>query len=192
MLSERQQEIIQATIKLISEKGIQGFTTKSLSAEIGISEPAIYRHFSGKTEILLTMLKQFQAFMEGNLIRIANSENIACGKINAFLNELLTLFTENPAYVSVVFSDEIYSNEKLLSDKISEIMENVNLKFAEIISEGQKNGEIKQDMNTQHIVLIIKGSIRVLVKKWKKSGCAFDLKTEAASLLKSIENLIKA
>lgn len=191
MLSERQQEIIQATIKLISEKGIQGFTTKSLSAEIGISEPAIYRHFSGKTEILHTMLEQFQASLNKNILQISDSENNAFEKINAILNKLLTHFTENPSYVSVIFSDEIYSNEKTLSNKISEIMEIINSKFAKIISQGQDNGEIRQDIQLEYIGLIIIGSIRLLVKKWKKSDCAFNLKKEGKNLLLSIETLTK-
>jgi len=191
MLSERQQEIIQATIKLISEKGIQGFTTKNLSAEIGISEPAIYRHFLGKTEILHTMLEQFQVSLSENLMQIVQSEFKAIEKINAILNQLLTRFTENPSYVSVIFSDEIYSNEKTLADKISEIMETMNNIFEYIISQGQENKEIRDDVQSQHIVLMIKGSIRLLVKKWKKSDCAFDLKKEASKLMSSIEELIK-
>jgi len=191
MLSDRQQEIIEATIKLISEKGIQGFTTKNLSAEIGISEPAIYRHFTGKTEILHTMLEQFQVSLSENLMQIVKSDFKAIEKINAILNQLLTRFTENPSYVTVIFSDEIYSNEKTLADKISEIMETMNKLFEYIISQGQENKEIRKDVQSQHIVLMIKGSIRLLVKKWKKNDCAFDLKKEASKLLSSIEELIK-
>lgn len=191
MLSERQEEIIQATIKLISENGIQGFTTKSLAAEIGISEPAIYRHFSGKTEILLKMLEQFQMFMGENVIRLTNSEQGSYKKITSILNQLLTLFTENSSYVSVIFSDEIYSNEKILSDKIWEIMEMISSKFEEFIKQGQINEEIRRDIDSKHIVLMIKGSIRLLVKKWKKNDCSFDLKKEGAVLLQTIEKLIK-
>ena len=54
MLTERQQEILDKSIEIISRKGIQGLTIKNLSKEIGISEPAIYRHFESKTDILLT------------------------------------------------------------------------------------------------------------------------------------------
>lgn len=191
MLSDRQQEIIEATIKLISEKGIQGFTTKNLSAEIGISEPAIYRHFTGKTEILHTMLEQFQVSLSENLMQIVKSDFKAIEKINAIINQLLTRFTENPSYVTVIFSDEIYSNEKTLADKISELMETMNKLFEYIISQGQENKEIRKDVQSQYIVLMIKGSIRLLVKKWKKNDCAFDLKKEATNLLSSIEKLIK-
>ena len=57
MMTKRQEEITKEAIKLISEKGIQGLTIKNLSKRIGISEPAIYRHFEGKTDILLKLLE---------------------------------------------------------------------------------------------------------------------------------------
>ena len=59
MLTVRQQEIVEKSIRLISEKGIQGFTIKNLAKSVGISEPAIYRHFESKIEILITILNQF-------------------------------------------------------------------------------------------------------------------------------------
>ena len=59
MMTKRQEEITKEAIKLISEKGIQGLTIKNLSKRIGISEPAIYRHFEGKTDILLNLLLRF-------------------------------------------------------------------------------------------------------------------------------------
>lgn len=44
----RQKQIIQQSIQLIADKGIQGLTIKNISKSIGISEPAIYRHFDNK------------------------------------------------------------------------------------------------------------------------------------------------
>ncbi len=59
-LSSRQLQIIDASIHLISEGGIQELTMKNLSRELGISEPAIYRHFESKQKILITMLESFK------------------------------------------------------------------------------------------------------------------------------------
>ena len=43
---------MESALGLIAEKGIQGLTIKNLSKKIGISEPAIYRHFDSKSSIL--------------------------------------------------------------------------------------------------------------------------------------------
>ncbi len=62
-LTIRQEEIINASIEIISEKGIQNLTIKNLSKAIGISEPAIYRHFDCKMDILLTILSKFENYI---------------------------------------------------------------------------------------------------------------------------------
>ncbi len=66
--TERQQQIVETAIKLIADKGIQNLTTKNLAEEIGISEPAIYRHFSNKLEILKAVITNFQIKMKPALV----------------------------------------------------------------------------------------------------------------------------
>ncbi len=60
MLSKRQEQIIEESVRIIDEKGIQGFTIKNLSKAIGISEPAIYRHFESKFQIFVEILDGFK------------------------------------------------------------------------------------------------------------------------------------
>ena len=55
----RQIEIINAATELMNQGGIQQLTTKSLAEKIGFSEPAIYRHFKNKTDILSSVLNYF-------------------------------------------------------------------------------------------------------------------------------------
>jgi AcrR family transcriptional regulator len=64
MQTERQVQIIEVAMKLIADKGIQGFTIKNLSKEIGVSKPAIYRHFKSKTDILINILNSFKEMSE--------------------------------------------------------------------------------------------------------------------------------
>lgn len=50
--TDRQAEIVAAAFTLIAQNGVQELTIKNLGAAIGESEPAIYRHFASKREIL--------------------------------------------------------------------------------------------------------------------------------------------
>ena len=57
--TSRQIEIMEAATARIDKHGIQNLTIKNLAADIGLSEPALYRHFKGKNEILLSLLNYF-------------------------------------------------------------------------------------------------------------------------------------
>ena len=45
---------MEAATNRISKYGIQNLTIKTLAEDMGLSEPALYRHFKVKNEILLT------------------------------------------------------------------------------------------------------------------------------------------
>src|SRR5512138_3726344 len=54
--TERQKQIMDASLKLIAEEGIVAFTTKKLANAVNISEPALYRHFENKEDILSQLI----------------------------------------------------------------------------------------------------------------------------------------
>lgn len=54
----RDQEILQAATKLFYERGFHAVGVDEIGERTGITGPAIYRHFSGKDEILATLFDQ--------------------------------------------------------------------------------------------------------------------------------------
>lgn len=50
---ERREQLIAAAVRLIGTLGIHGTTVSKISAQVGLSEMAAYRHFASKDEILM-------------------------------------------------------------------------------------------------------------------------------------------
>lgn len=191
MISERQQEIIEATVELINNKGIQGFTIKNIAKIVGVSEPAIYRHFDSKTAILVTLLDLLKANSSqiyGNKLDLEGSVVLRIEKI--FENHFQT-FTKMPSLSSVVFSEELFRNDKSLTEKISEIIDFNSKIFLDIIVEGQKRGELRNDVEATYMVTMLMGSLRLFVKKWQFSKFDFDLISNGKLLTSSLIRLIE-
>ncbi len=183
MLSERQQQIIEESVKIIDKKGIQGLTIKNLSKAIGISEPGIYRHFESKTEILLSILNNFKemALMLSEMME--TYEATAVEKISFMFTKMLELFSETPSMVSVIFSEEIFKNEEILKNKIVEILNLHAQTLENIILKGQSEKNVREDIDKKSLALIAMGSLRLLVKKWDMNNHNFNLNTEGNKLI---------
>ena len=191
MLSDRQQQIIDESIKLIDSKGIQGFTIKNLSKEVGISEPGIYRHFENKFAILSAILDSFKRNIFENQIVSLNKSKDPLEKLKLFANKIFEIFIQNPALITVIFSEEIYQNEKELSYKVNEIQVfNENL-IASFLVELRQDKKLPGHVNIDSFILMFFGSIRLLAKKWKTSDYSFDLKAKGNELLSSLLDIIK-
>ena len=189
MLSERQLQIISESITIIDSKGIQGLTIKNLSKAIGISEPGIYRHFTSKTEILLTMLDSFKETAIKLAKLLESHEASAPQKLDLLFSKLLEFLTETPAIVSVIFSEEIFKNEEVLKMKIVEILNFQSKTVEKIISDGQHNNELRKDIDNKSLALMAMGSLRLLVKKWDMNNHNFKLTTEGKKLIDNLKKI---
>jgi len=188
-LSERQKEIIKASLEIIAENGIQSLTIKNLSKKIGLVESAIYRHYESKTQILIAILDTITG--ETKLNDGQEVESIISFIEKRFKNHFLT-FTENPALVSVVFAEDLFQNEPLLVEKTKAKVEKSISEMAKLIKVGQQKGEIRNDIDYEQVSIMINGSVRMLVKQWKMSGYSFDLIQKGSKLIKSLKLLIKS
>ena len=190
MFTSRQSEIINAAIELIAEEGIQKLTIKNLSAKVHLTEGAIYRHFTSKMDILLGILELFKKQKDELIARIADKNLSSLDQLKENFEQHFIQFSSKPALAAIIFAEEIFQNDKQLSESIVSIMEKHQKVLESIIEKGQKNDEIRNDIPREQLALIILGSIRLIVAKWHLFGYQFDLKKEGMELYFSINKMI--
>ncbi len=189
--TDRQTEIIEVALEIINKKGIQGLTIKNISKKIGISEPAIYRHFASKTDILLGVLSNFKEMAAMLSEMMENYNGAASEKISFLFSRMLDLFSETPSMVSVIFSEEIFKNDELLKSKIVEVVNLHTHTIENIILKGQSENNMRTDIGATNLALIAMGSFRLLVKKWDLNDHNFNLKEEGKNLLEILNRIMK-
>ncbi|HCX98991.1 MAG TPA: TetR/AcrR family transcriptional regulator [Bacteroidales bacterium] len=191
MLTARQQEIIDVSLELISTTGIQGFTIKNLAKKIGISEPAIYRHYENKISILLAILDYFKSRSESLFVKQVNESDSSLVRIEKIFQGHFNAFEKTPSLVNVIFSEEIFRNEPILQERITDIMDRNSGVIKAIVAEGQARGEIKAEIESKYLTLIILGSLRMMVKRWQMGDKSFNHSEEVSKLFNTIKNLIE-
>jgi AcrR family transcriptional regulator len=189
-MSDRQQQIIEVSLELIAESGIQGLTIKNLARKIGFSESAIYRHYENKIQILVAILNYFKENTERLFAAELNSDKDALLKINhLFLNQFI-IFTRSPSLVAVIFSEELFRNEPILVERVSEIMNSSFNVLIQIIKDGQEKGEVRTDVESEYLALVVMGSLRLFVKQWQMLNHSFDLIKKGYEFSNSIKTLL--
>lgn len=62
------QALVEATLKLVTERGPQGFTLSEAAKEAGVTPAAVYRHFAGRDDLIAEAARQgyeiFASLME--------------------------------------------------------------------------------------------------------------------------------
>ena len=189
--TQRQIEIIHASKELIGKKGLQNLTTKNLAKKMSFSEPALYRHFKDKTSILKALLLFNREILKGEIFKIFESDESSLVKFQKILKFKFGHIKKNPALVMIIFSETSFQYSSILSSVVSKIMEQRSKKIIKLLEEGQKNNEIRNDVEAEQLATIIMGGIRKTILSWKLGGFKSDLSLEGEKLWITINKLIK-
>jgi AcrR family transcriptional regulator len=189
-LTSRQQQIIEASTDLIALRGIQEMTMKKIAERVGISEPAIYRHFASKNEILNALLETFGRENEAIFEQAARGEGRTLDRLSSAFDSLLLRFAERPAIASVIFAEDIFRNDPRLVETLHAIQERSRRRLLAIVETGIVRGELRQEVPADQMCLILMGALRLLVLRWRFSACRFDLVAAGRDLWASIRLLI--
>jgi len=192
MFTKRQQNIIQSAIELIAQEGIQKLTIKNLSAKVGVTEGAIYRHFTSKLDILMGILSLFEKSTSDLIAVIEKNPAEPLKQLEMLFKEHFVQFKQNPAVASVIFSEELFLNERQLSEKVYQIMQNTQRTIEGIIQKGQEQGIFRNDILPDQLALLFVGALRLTVTRWRLSQFSFDLQKEGDRLWETILNIIQS
>lgn len=189
-MTARQQDIINAAINIISREGFQDLTTKHLAELVGVSEAALYRHFDSKTDLLHKILEYFQSLAQDAMGNIHNEICDPLEQVKAFVINRYKLFMDNPDLAKVMFSEEIFQNDRSLAEHNLSIMHVHRDQLLKSIRQAQKQGQIRNDLEPIQLFRIIVGSMRLLVTQWQLCGYQFELKQEGEKLWDTIIKII--
>jgi len=188
--TKRQQQIIDNAIDIIANQGMKYLTTKNLAEKVGVTEPALYRHFKDKNEILYAILHYFDVSSDFVLTSEELNSLKALDKIQKFLFDRYKLFSDKPSLAKIMFSEAFFSENPNLSEKMLQIMHKHAKSMTEAIKQGQKSGEITQEIIAIDLFRMIFGSLRLIVNQWIMSKHSFDLFMEGERLWLSTKKLI--
>ncbi len=189
----RKKEIIETTLKLISEKGVRELKTARIAQKIGFSEAALYRHFSSKEEIISKTIET-----AGNRLLKTLSEaeeetknEDPMGKMKNIIRAHLEFVEKNPGVTRLLFSDEIHLNKKSLREKLLNIVDECLSFIKNLLEEGKKTGQIRKDVDIETASIFYIGLIQSQVLLWSLSGGKRSLSEKIEGLWEHYRKLIE-
>lgn len=191
-LTQRGEQIVGAAIRLLSEGGIAALTTKNLARSVGVTEPALYRHFGSKLDILVAILDRLEANMDRLFEQSMTRDQAVLDQIQTVYQRMFSSFAAQPALASVVFCEEIFRHDRRLSERVARIMDTVEGHLLTLLRSKKGRQECRGDVPAKDLARVIMGSLRFLVTRWRLSEYAFDLQKEGAAFWKSLRLMIAA
>jgi AcrR family transcriptional regulator len=111
--SETNEQLLKATLKLISEKGYLGATTREIAQEAGVTELTLFRHFGSKEMLFEELLKSY-TFLPKLKELLPELEGLTCEQsLTMIARRFLLTLKERKPMISILYSEVTTYPEKI-------------------------------------------------------------------------------
>lgn len=98
----RREQILRAAAQLFAERGSRAVGVDDVGAAVGVTGPAIYRHFASKDAMLAEMLLRIsERLLEGGSERVADAGADPAAQLRALVAFQVDFALDNPALITV-------------------------------------------------------------------------------------------
>lgn len=179
----RREEIVETVLQLAGEVGPDRLTTMAIAAEIGITQPAIFRHFPTKQDLWTAIAARIGEQLEERWSSAERSGSMPAQRLRTVVAAQLTLIRSTPAIPAILFSRELHAENDALRRGFHDLLQRFHRLLMRTIDEGRAAGEFRADLNPRDSAYLVIGLIQGLALRWSLSGRAFDIDTEGEQLL---------
>ena len=183
---KRQNEILDAALHLIAEKGIRNLTIRHLSQAMHITDAALYYYFQDKLAIIQALVSRFEGEADA-----VEDELHGWAAVEAALIHRTELVLATPDLARVVFAEELFQGDPEVEQILFGMMQRHRKTMLCLFKEAEAAGEIRSDIPEDTLFRMILGPLRLLIKQWGMSHGAFDLRKERKKLLNGLRTVLK-
>lgn len=139
MKNETKQRLLEATLKLISEKGYFGATTRDISREAGVTELTLFRHFGSKEKLFEELLNSY-TFLPRLKELLPELERLPYEEaLTLIATKFLMTLKERKAMIKIMVT-EIHSYPEKIRDVYNEFINEIRATLAVYFVSLQKKG----------------------------------------------------
>ncbi|MBF0192350.1 MAG: TetR family transcriptional regulator [Magnetococcales bacterium] len=163
---ERRVEILKAVMTLL-EKGNRRVTTAELAAEVGLSEAALYRHFTGKDAIFQALTD----FLRDHLLRPLDPalENaLPMQRLRRQFESHLTFFAEHPGLCRIFLVEGVMTRAESMA--MNRIVGEYGKQVQGIMARAQEMGALPSGLDLESAADFYVGLIQAATLRFVISG----------------------
>lgn len=175
----RRQEIIEAVLRLAMEVGPDRLTIQAVADAVGITQPAVFRHFAGRETLWVEVAKVVASRMRAAWDAAAVEATTPADAIRRLIAAQAGLVAAEPSILAIVFSHELRVGNPALAAVFRESMAELTRRLVTCFVAYGDRAEVAPSDGA----LLALGLVQSSALRWTLVGRGFDLVAETLRLL---------
>ena len=158
----RKEEIVRAALEIVEQCGLDKLNINDIAAKIELVPAAIYRHFTGREEIVAALIEYIDKRLRYNLSQVDIVTGTPIAKLKALFELQVSLLKEEAAIPRVLYfllsSDRNLELKASMLSAVSFYVQQVK----KLLLQGQEKGEISPDIDVMAAAMMFLGMVQPL------------------------------
>lgn len=158
----RQEEIIRAALTIVERNGLDKLNINEIALEVNLVPAAIYRHFTGKEEIIAALVEFTDKCLQHNLSQVKEFDGTAVAKLKLLFDLHADLIRTEGAIPRILYfllsSDRSPGLKKQMLTAVNSYVQQVK----QVLLKGQQTGEISPHIDIAAAAVMFLGMVQAL------------------------------
>jgi AcrR family transcriptional regulator len=179
---DRKAQIVAEVLRLADEIGPDRLSTTDVARAVGISQPAIFRHFPTKGALWLAVAEDIAERLQGDWAAADAGAKGSPARLKALIVAQLTAISETPALPSILFSRELQVNNQGLRDVFRGLLGAFQGRLVAVIRDLQASGDLRRDVSPDDVAILLTSLVQGVAIRWSLGARGFSLVREGLRL----------
>jgi len=174
---QRRRELLDAARDLFAAKGFEKTNVSDIAARAGVSQGTIYWYFKSKVELLMAVFEDWLAGLVRDYSSIVTEPGTTEDRLRLYAQAVARRMEEAEELIPIEaeFWALIFRSDAI-RHRFRELFRQLRTTTAELIRQGMASGELRADVNPEHVASIAIAVYDGLVLQWAAEPQAVDWK----------------
>lgn len=187
---ERKAEIVDAMLRLADEVGPDRLTTQAVADAVGLTQPAIFRHFAKKQDLWVAVAATIAERLKVAWQQALDASDDPKTRIEGLILGQLRQIEAMPAIPSILFSRELQAENEALRQSVAALMTELVALLAAELTTGQRAGVFDVGLPAKDGAFLLVALVQSLAIRWTLGKRGFAMEDEGRRLLSAQMRLL--
>ncbi len=157
----RRAQILAATLELLATTPLERLTTRAIAERVGVSQPALFRHFTSREALLLAVVQDARLALGAQLTALLAQPQPPLERCEALAAVLAAFIDAHPGFPRLLFADLAFDAPALrLAVRQLEAMPRTLV--ATLVAQAQDEGTARRDLQAQACAVLFVAMVQGL------------------------------
>ncbi len=170
MQMKTRDKLIEVGAQVIALEGLRNFTAKNLGSKLSISDAAIFKHFPTMEQLAIEIIDRYTLECIYSIDKAIERGKDSIDKLGKVIDAHIELLEETKGVIPILCFEFSRSNNEAIKEKIFSFLSEYADKISNILTEGIKEGLVREDIDISEVSLSFIGFMQSRVVMWFLRG----------------------